>query len=87
MKISISIAVAAVLLISGCGNKDGAPKSAPAAVKAEGTTQSPVPPSPPPPLPPPNVSKDAEVQSPTPGQANDHSNPSFKGGGAPDKNK
>ncbi len=85
MKRYIPLAVAAVLLVGGCGKKDEAPaSSASPAMKADNTKQSVVAP---PPLPAPNVPKGAEAQLPTPGQANDHSSPAFKGGGVPDKNK
>jgi hypothetical protein len=86
MKRYIPLAVAAALLIAGCGKKEedrlAAPKppeSKPADVK-----QSTVPA---PPLPAPNVPKGAAPELPKPGQANDHSSPAFKGGGVPDKNK
>ena len=38
-------------------------------------------------LPDPNLPKGAEVASPLPGQANDHSSPVFKGGGTADPHK
>ena len=37
-------------------------------------------------LPEPVVPKGAQIPSPAPGQANDHSSPAFKGGGKPDPN-
>ena len=89
MKFSILIAVASVFTIYGCGKQGDAPTAAAPtpAVKAEDAKQPAVPPTPATSLPAPKNSKDAEAQLPTPGQANDHSNPAFKRGGVPDKNK
>jgi hypothetical protein len=72
----------AVLLAAGCGKKDE-PAPAASSAPAESRTAA----APPPPLPEGDKSKGGEVQQPQPGQANDHSNPAFKAGGAPDKNK
>ena len=86
MKRYLPFAVAAALVFGGCGKKDAdqpaAPKPPP--MKADDAKQSTVPT---PPLPAPDVPKNAEVEAPKPGQANDHSNPTFKGGGVPDKSK
>jgi hypothetical protein len=86
MKSHIPFAVAAALLVWGCGKKDDARPAAsqPPLVKSEDSKKTVVPT---PPLPAPNVPKGAEAPSPPPGQAGDTSNPDFKGGGVPDKNK
>lgn len=85
MKSYIPFAIAAALLVSSCGKKDDARPAAsqPPLVKSEDS--KPVVPAPP--LPAPDVPKGAAAPSPQPGQANDHSSPAFKGGGAPDPNK
>ena len=86
MKRYIAFAVAAALSVSSCGKKDEARPAAsqPPAVKSE-DTKKPVAPAPP--LPAPDVPKGAEAPSPAPGQPGDTSNPDFKGGGVPDRNK
>jgi hypothetical protein len=75
-----SIAVAAILLSGGCGEKGdpNAVVSPSPALKPEAAVV-------PMPRSPVDTGKTAEGQSPQPGQANDHSSPSFKGGGTPDK--
>ncbi len=66
-----------VLSVAGC-NKTGVPQP-------ELTVSSPKVPDPiVPKMPDPIVPKGAEAPSPLPGQANDHSSPQFKGGGAAD---
>ena len=86
MKRYIPLAVAAALLIAGCGKKEEERLAAPKAPvsKPEDVKQSTVPT---PPLPSPNVPTGTAPELPKPGQANDHSSPAFKGGGVPDKNK
>jgi hypothetical protein len=84
MRRYIPLAVAAVLLVGACGKKDDAQPVAPAPPVMKSDAPSSVPA---PPLPAPDVPKGAAAQLPAPGQANDHSSPAFKGGGAPDKNK
>lgn len=82
----VLIAVALVLVAGGCGRKDDPQPAAssPPAVQADAPRTAAVSP---PPLPAGDQAKGGEVQAPPPGQANDHSNPAFKGGGTPDKNK
>jgi len=80
----LPLVVAVVLSAGGCGKGDdprtvASPQSA---IKPGESREAPVPV---PPLPEVNVAKGAEGQLPKPGQANDHSSPAFKGGGAPDK--
>jgi len=79
----IASAVAA-LWLAGCGKKEEPPAAPPA------PAPSPAPaapaPTPVPPLPEPQPPKDAPP-APAPGQANDHSNPAFQGGGKPDPAK
>lgn len=84
MKIHLAITLAAALL-AGCGNKNEStqPKTAPAAPPMTAKDAQPI--IVPPPPPPPKATDDG-VQRPTPGQANDDSTPSFKGG-APDPKK
>ena len=85
MKSYIAFAVAAALLVSGCGKKDDSRPAAsqPPVVKSDDS--KPIVPAPP--LPAPAVPKGAEAPSPPAGQAGDTSNPDFKGGGAPDPSK
>jgi len=86
MKSYVAVAVAAVLMIGGCGKKDDAPSAASQSpvVKSEDSKKVVVPTSPPPA---PDVPKEAQAPSPPPGQPGDTSSPEFKGGGVPDKNK
>jgi hypothetical protein len=86
MKSYVPFAVAAALMIGGCGKKDDAPSAAsrPPVTKSEDSKKSVVPT---PPMPAPVVPKGAEAPSPPPGQPGDTSSPDFKGGGIPDKNK
>ena len=79
----LPIVVAAVLLAGGCGKRDdpNAVVSPSPVIKPEPSGTAVVPP--PPPLV--DAGKNTEVQAPQPGQANDHSSPAFKRGGAPDK--
>ena len=79
----LPIVVAAVLLAGGCGKKDdpNVVVSPSPIVKPEPAGTPAVPP--PPPLA--DAGKKPEVELPQPGQANDHSSPDFKRGGAPDK--
>ena len=82
----ILLAVTAALLAAGCGKKDE-PKTAPgvAPVTRQDAQKAA---APTPPLPPPAVApSDKDKALPDPGQANDHSSPAFKGGGAPDPKK
>lgn len=81
----LPLIVAIALFVGGCGGKDEPqPVTSPTpAIKPQDSTAS-VPPAP---LPRADTAKGAEVQSPQPGQANDHSSPAFKGGGMPDKKK
>ena len=86
MKSYVAVAVAAVLMIGGCGKKDDTPSAAPQppVTKSE-DSKKPVVPTPA--LPAPVIPKGAEAPSPPPGQPGDTSSPEFKGGGVPDKNK
>jgi hypothetical protein len=81
----LPIVVVAVLLAGGCGKRDGPNTVVPPspAVKPEIPDAAAVPT----PLPQVAAGERAEVQSPQPGQANDHSSPAFKDGGMPDKKK
>jgi len=83
MKSYILPAIAAALIISGCGKKDEARPAAsqPSVVKSEDEKK------PAPSISAPDVPKGAEAPTPMPGQPGDTSNPDFKGGGVPDKNK
>lgn len=84
LAICVPLMAVAMLLAGGCGKKDDARPAAQAPVfKME--DKAAIVPSPP--LPEVNAPKGAEVQSPQPGQANDHSSPAFKAGGAPDAKK
>ena len=88
MKSYVPLAIAAVVLVGGCGKKDPpAPvTSEPSIVKPEGSTTSSTTSSvPTPPPPPPDAPKGTGAQAPQPGQNTDHSSPAFKGGGVPDK--
>lgn len=80
MKYYLPIALA-LTVIAGCGNKEE-PKAA--AVLPGAPTQYSQPSLVPPPVPPNAV--DDGIQRPKPGQANDHSSPTFKAGG-PDEKK
>lgn len=87
MKSYVPFAVAAALLLSGCGKKDDSlPVTTQPPVVKSGESK-PVVPAPPLPAPTVPKGKGAEAPSPQPGQVNDHSSPAFKGGGAPDPNK
>lgn len=79
---NVLIVAAVVLLAGGCGKKDD-PQPVASPAPAESRTAA----IPPPALPAGDKARGAEAQLPQPGQANDHSNPAFKGGGMPDKNK
>ena len=85
MKRGLLLVVAVSLWAGGCGKKEDAPPavSPPPGVQVEPSKTAVVPP------PPPRIdtAKGAEVDLPKPGQANDHSNPEFKGGGEPDRKK
>jgi hypothetical protein len=83
---SLTLVLAIVLSAGGCSKADN-----PRAVASPGSVITPeesrdpsVPKSPDPQV---NAAKDAQVQSPPPGQANDHSSPDFKKGGVPDKSR
>jgi hypothetical protein len=82
----LPIVVAAVLLAGGCGKKDdpNTVVSPSPVVKPEVSGAAVVPT---PPLPQAAAGERVEVQSPQPGQANDHSSPAFKDGGMPDRKK
>lgn len=85
------VAVAAALLVGGCGKKAEVQPAAPQPFLMKPGESLPAA-TPTPPLPAPNVPKDAEIPSPHaelphPGQAGDHSSPGFKDGGQPDKQK
>ena len=75
--IAVLALAASGALSSGCDKKG--PESVQAGTPKEVVT-TPAPPSRPPP-----EANAKSIESPPPGQANDHSNPEFKGGGAPDK--
>ena len=77
----LPIVVTAVLLAGGCGRKDD-PNTVVSPSPVSNPEAAAVVPTPRPPV---DTGKSAEVQSPQPGQANDHSSPAFKGGGTPDK--
>lgn len=79
MKIYLTIGVA-LAMIAGCGNKSEPKTAAPAPAQAAQPIIVPPPPAPP-------KAVDDGIQRPTPGQANDHSNPEFKDGGKPDPKK
>jgi len=68
-----------LVMIVGCGNKDEPKTAVPAPIMTPQDVQKSV--VPPPPVPPNAV--DEGIKMPTPGQANDHSSPAFKGGGQP----
>ena len=75
--------LAALAIVAGGCSKTGDPVAASAAPQAANSKEA----LPPPalamqPLPPPDVPKGAETPTPKPGQANDHSSPAFKAGGA-----
>jgi hypothetical protein len=73
----------ALAVIAGCGNQEQ-PKTAAPAPPAARQDAPPAQVTPPPA--PANAVADG-VQRPTPGQANDHSNPEFKAGGKADTKK
>lgn len=89
MKYYLPIALALTLtMIAGCGNKEepkAAAKEDPKAAAAlpGAPTQYSQPSLVPPPVPPNAV--DDGIQRPKPGQANDHSSPTFKAGGTEEK--
>ena len=86
MKSYLPLVVAAVLLAGGCGQKEEARPVAPQpSLVTPGDPLSPSAPTPP--LPDPNVPKGPVAPMPQAGQAGDHSNPAFKGGGKPDQKK
>ena len=77
---ALAVCTALFLVVAGCG-KTEAPVPAP-------VTNLPRAPDPiGPVLPDPSVPKGAQAPSPLPGQANDHSSPAFKSGGASDPHK
>ena len=65
----------AILFAAGCGSTE----------VPERTSSTPAPDAAPKVAP--DVTKGSEAASPVPGQANDHSNPAFKGGGKNDPSK
>ena len=79
----VAAVAATALVLTGCGKKDdpNAVVSPSPVIKPEPSGTAAVPP----PLPLVDAGKNTEVQAPQPGQANDHSSPAFKRGGAPDK--
>ena len=77
--------VAIALFVGGCGRKGRAAAGYFSDARYQTARFDSI--SPPAPLPRADTAKGAEVQSPQPGQANDHSSPAFKGGGMPDKKK
>ncbi len=76
----IVAATVPILLATGC-SKTEVPK--PQAMTTAPRAPDPIVPK----MPDPNVPKGADAPSPLPGQANDHSSPAFKGGGASDPHK
>ncbi len=83
MKNPLSLLLACTLFIftaTGC-NKTEAPQ--PEISTTAPSVSAPIVPD----MPDPVVPKGAEAPSPRPGQANDHSSPAFKGGGAADPHK
>lgn len=86
MRKLLPAAIAAVLLATGCEKTQDKPAEAPAPPPAPAQSAAP-PPTPTPPLPEPDPAKASMPPTPLPGQANDHSNPDFKGGGKPDPTK
>ena len=85
MKSYLALAgLAAAAVLTACGKKDEPRTAAPAPPVTKQEAQRPVEPTPP--LPPPAATP-AKEELPKPGQANDHSSPAFKGGGAPDPKK
>lgn len=85
MKSYIPFAIAAALLVSSCGKKDDARPAASQPPLPKSEDSKPLVPAPP--IPAPIVPKGAEAPTPPAGQAGDTSNPDFKGGGVPEKNK
>jgi hypothetical protein len=86
MKIHIALILGvAASVLGGCGKKDEPRTAAPAPPVSRQDVQRPVEPTPP--LPPPATTPEKDAELPKPGQANDHSSPAFKGGGAPDPKK
>ena len=80
MRTYVPIALAFALIFAGCGKRDDGPPAPVPPMKRD------VPLVPAPPLP--KVAPDANpAPGPAPGQANDHSNPAFKGGGLPEPKK
>ena len=77
----LGICAGSVLFAAGCTKTDNPPlpREAQQAPSAQGTASAPSLPTPP--LPDPVVPKGAEAPSPKPGQAGDHSSPTFKDGG------
>lgn len=82
MKIYLAIGLA-LAIIAGCGKKDEPKTAVPAPLAAPQGSQPSSAPTPPPA---PSNAVDDGIQRPTPGQANDHSSPGFKGG-KPDPEK
>lgn len=76
----------AVLFAGGCGKKEDPKPAAPQPSLMQPGDPLPAT-APTPPLPAPDVPKGTAPELPKPGQANDHSSPEFKGGGAPDTKK
>jgi hypothetical protein len=86
MKTYLVLAIlAGASALGACGKKDEPRSAAPAPPLTKQEAQRPVEPTPA--LPPPTTTPAKDVELPKPGQANDHSNPAFKGGGTPDPKK
>ncbi len=84
MRAYVTIVLAFALISAGCGKRDDAPPAAPVPPMKKDSSESPLVPSPPLPT----VAPDSNpVPGPKPGEANDHSNPAFKGGGLPEPKK
>jgi hypothetical protein len=86
MRRYIPLVIVAALLVAACGkNEDARPGNATRPLVKPEEAKPSAAPTPSPPAP--HVPKGSAAPSPKPGQANDHSNPEFKGGGVPDKQK